>query len=250
MLNTLELATVANAVLKVYGFTAVAHSKNQKTGDIAQTYTGHNSCPLRCPFRTVDGENHGCYGENHGTNFSWRRADNGVLDIDGLKQWVKKNVPAGALLRHNIAGDVATPLSSEINPLLIAELCEAFEHVRAFSYTHCAINTESARILRNARARGFVINASCETFEEVDHALALGVPAVLTVTKFYPKGTKTPAGYRLVPCPAQVRDDKQCANCELCARGERNTVICFEVHGSRGNNAAAAIEEKTITFYK
>lgn len=234
-------------MLSQYSFFATAHSANRKTGDIAQVYTSSNSCPIRCPFL-----NSGCYGKNFGTNFQWRKADNGVLDIDGLRMFAA-GLESGTMVRHNVAGDLSFPGTSRINPALVDELISIYAPYRAYTYTHCAIDDESAAVIRKANACGFVINVSCETMGEVDDAMARGLPAVLAVTKAPEKGAKTPCGHRLILCPAQdpQYDGKgvNCANCQLCTRGQRTVVICFDAHGSRAKAAREAIEQK-IHFAK
>lgn len=224
-------------------FFAVAHSQNIKTGDIPQTYTSHNSCPVRCPFHK-----NGCYADNFGTNFQWKRADNGMT-VTELKKWVEKNTEKGALIRHNVGGDIAIPGTSNVSPLLLGRLLDAFTDRKAYSYTHCEITEENAEFLRYSNSHGFVISFSCETVEEVDKARALGVPAVLTVTEFPTASAVTPEGHFLVPCPAQTHEGMTCKKCRLCANPNRDSVVCFLAHGNQAKKARAAIEQK-ITVYK
>ncbi len=223
---------------------ALAHSKNSKTGDIAQTYSTPDTCPERCPFKC-----NGCYGLGYFTRRQWKRAETEGMYPHQLRQWVLENVPEGALIRHNITGDIAIQGTSEISPLLLGRLLEAFKGRRAWSYTHCEITEENAEFLRVAQDEGFVISFSCETLEEVDRAIDLGCKAVLTVPKF-PEGVLyTPKGRRVVPCPAQVKQGVTCKSCNgLCGSPNRETVVMFEAHGQGKEKACKAIEQK-ITFH-
>jgi hypothetical protein len=44
--------------------------------------------------------------------------------------------------------------------------------------------------------------------------------------------TRTPAGRRVVVCPATQRDDVSCDTCQLCAR-QRDAIVGFPAHGTR-----------------
>lgn len=227
-----------------YKILCIAHSHNAKTGDIAQTYTQKGSCPVCCPFHKS-----GCYGEGYYTNRQWNRAEKDGVYSHQLRQWVLDNTEEGALIRHNVAGDIAIKGTSQISPLLLGDLLKAFAGRKAYSYTHCEINEGNAELLRFAQEEGFVISFSCETVDEVDEAKALGCQAVLTVSEFPTATAVTPDGHFLVPCPAQTHEGMTCKKCRLCANPKRETIIMFKAHGNGAKKACKAIEQK-ITFYK
>lgn len=222
-----------------YKILAIAHSKNQKTGDIAQTYTEKGSCPISCPFHE-----HGCYGKGYFTNRQWNRAAIEGIYPKQLREWVVANTKEGDLIRHNVAGDIAIKGTSDISPLLLGDLLNAFKGRKAYSYTHCTINEDNAEFLRFAQDEGFVISFSCETVEEVDKAKALGCQAVITVEDFSTMPKFTPNGHRIVPCPAQTHKGITCKTCELCPNAKRTTIIAFESHGQFADQAIEAIEQK------
>ena len=224
-------------VIKIY---AVATSTNQKTGNMAQTYTSENTCPARCPFK-----NSGCYAKNYGACFVWARADKYGMDPKDLKAWVEENTNAGDLIRHNVAGDIATPGTSNINGRLLNTLIDAYQGRRAFTYTHCAHTAENFKKIKKAIAAGFVINQSCETLAQVDKTMKAGIPAVIAVTA-ETMTKKTPAGYSIVQCPAQTHDNVSCKTCKLCANAGRKCAISFMVHGSGAKKAAAAINNEIL----
>lgn len=217
----------------------ITRSGNAKTGPIPQTYSARWTCPVRCPFRDS-----GCYADGVRTCKVWDSADGGAraLDLAGLAEALKA-VPPGVLLRHNVAGDCARPGTSELDRPLVADLTEIYAAagVRPYTYTHCAMDAEAAACIRTAAARGFVINASVETTSAADAALDQGVPACITVPDFESMPARTPAGRRIIPCPAQQREDMTCMRCELCARKGRSTVIAFAAHGTRVRAVREAI---------
>jgi hypothetical protein len=86
-------------------------------------------------------------------------------------------------------------------------------------------------LLREANAGGFTVNVSCETITQVDRARALGLPAVL-VAPAVGKGYSTAGGHPLRNCPATQFAHINCANCGICARPDRETVIVFPPHGA------------------
>lgn len=225
-----------------YRFFATPHSANAKTGDIAQTYTNPETCPTRCPFK-----GHGCYAENFGANFQWKRAENG-FDVWALIDWVQANTEEGDLIRHNVAGDICYPNSNDIDPQLVNYLIIAYRGRKAYTYTHAEVNERNAQIVRDATSQGFVISFSCETPEEVDKAFMLGCMAVLTVTKAVEPNATTPNGWRIIQCPNQTHNDVTCKSCALCAR-LRGVVIAFQTHGTRAKKANEAIEQK-ITIHR
>ena len=57
-------------------------------------------------------------------------------------------------------------------------------------------------------------------------------PVVVVLPSSQTANTATPAGRRVVVCPATQRDDVSCATCQLCAR-QRAAIVGFPAHGSR-----------------
>jgi hypothetical protein len=51
----------------------------------------------------------------------------------------------------------------------------------------------------------------------------------------------TPAGRKVVVCPATQRDDVSCATCALCAR-QRDVIVGFPAHGVAKKKAMAAAD--------
>ena len=222
----------------------IAQSSNAKTGNIAQTYSSANTCPDACTFKTYGG----CYGQGYYTLKQWNRtapeapARDNVRTPETLREWIERNTAIGALIRHNVCGDICRPETSDINPNLIVTLSQAFKGRRAYTYTHARKTAKNFEMARRAARRGFVINFSCERIEDADRVIRAGLPAVLAVPAPVEKGAKTPAGNRLIQCPAQTHENINCANCALCARAGRKTIVCFAAHGNKKTLAIKAIE--------
>ena len=218
----------------------VAKSTNRKTGDIPQTYTEEASCPTSCPFK-----GRGCYGEDYGTSFAWRRCSTHGLNLSELMDHVAQLEPR-TLLRHNVAGDMAIPGTDRLDSELVYQLTSIYHAagVMAYAYTHCRLGEEEAWQIKCARERNFVINASCETTQECDKAIDLGVPAVIACVDAEHVPATTPKGRRIVICPNQSHERVTCKSCKLCARGNRKVVVALLAHGIRRKKAREAIAEK------
>lgn len=172
-------------------------SSNAKTGNVIQSYSSRSTCPERCPFK--DGK--GCYAEGLRTSRIWDRCENPkdarfISNEKELKlaltsfllERAYKDPRVKVLFRHNVAGDIARKGTSTIDANIVKALSNAVEFANSiftgnfsgYTYTHCEISAGSAKVIHEAASKGFLINASCETVEEVIHAKGLGVDAVIT----------------------------------------------------------------------
>lgn len=231
-------------------------SSNLKTGNIVQTYSTPESCPVRCPFKGS-----GCYGENFHTRCQWARAENASDPrfIGCAAEMAAALMNAAALrregeilFRHNVAGDIAAPGTSEIDAAVLGEIDAAINEanlwlkhagrrVLGYTYTHCEIDDYAAALIS---AADIVINASCETAAECKNAAEHGVPSAMACADIDAAKTALKAeGLNGVQCPAQTRDTN-CDKCRLCARKTRKSVILFALHGNGAKKAARAIEIK------
>ena len=232
-------------------------SSNQKTGNVIQSYSPASTCPARCPFKKA-----GCYGESYHTARQWARADkaedpravNGAAGVAAALISAAAKRPEGVILfRHNVAGDIARPGTSEIDADALSELSNGVDKanealrvigrsVLAYTYTHCEITEESADAVRAAH---IVVNVSCETPKECTAAVSRGLPAVMScVDPAAAKAALKAKGLKAVQCPAQLHDGINCEKCRLCARRNRAAVVLFAVHGNGAKKAARAISIK------
>lgn len=216
---------------------AVPKSGNAKTGAIAATYTGTDRTCTGCPHKGTGS----CYYESgfrtRGLN---ERLNSAARDqkasrlriakaearaIDGLLTSGKvKHRP----LRIHVGGDAPTPEAAR----LIAGAARRYsERVEAPAYTY----THAWRDVPRDAWQGVSVLASVETVEDAKLALARGYAPAIIVDHFDGNRASTVDGIRLIPCPAQTRDDVSCADCKLCMRADtlvaNRSAVAFAAHG-------------------
>lgn len=201
-------------------------SANKKTGPIPVTTSEQSSCAPTCPFIGK-----GCYAKQGPLALHWRKVSDGSRGTDwqGLCDFVQA-LPDKQLWRHNQAGDLPHILG-DINPAMLAHLVVANTGKRGYTYTHHVLNEHNVELIERANRQGFTINASTESLSAADQAMALGIPATVVVANDRPVASHTPAGNKVVVCPAQERDIS-CAECKLCANAKRTCVVAFKAHGT------------------
>lgn len=198
---------------------------NRKTGPIPTTRSPASTCPDSCGLK-----GNGCYAENAPLVWAW--TDDAVkgCDFDALLMKIRK-IPAGSLWRHNEAGD----LDFETLERLVA----ANSGRRGFTYTHHVPTQNPRRLaeLRAANANGFTINLSADNGQIADRYVALGLPTVVVLPMSAENVSYTPAGNKVVACPAEKSEKVTCATCGLCQIADRPYIIGFRAHGSRKKTA-------------
>ena len=205
----------------------IPHSQNKKTGNISQTYSACNTCPVSCPFK-----GHGCYGENFTTKIHWKKANCTEKTLaDSMAEKGHSKV-----VRHNVAGDMCKPGTSELDTALIRNLIKAWKamKVTAYTYTHADKVPMNFQLIHKAAEQGFVINMSCETLGQVIECRENHVPAVLAVYEWTAKDkvTRRIDGITFRRCPATYDKNMTCRDCGKCWKKNRKEVIVFPVHGN------------------
>lgn len=205
-------------------------SSNVKTGPIPVTTSSADTCPSACPFK-----DNGCYANSGKLKMHWDKvsnADKRAIDILELCEEIS-NSPSGQLWRHNQAGDLPG-IDNDIDALSIADIVEANVGKRGYTYTHKPMdNDKNISIVKLSNQAGFTINLSSNNLEHADKLLALGIaPVVTIVDDDADKVHTTPAGNKVLVCPAQTSDTMTCAKCGLCANSKRNFIIGFKTHGN------------------
>lgn len=208
-------------------------SANAKTGPIPVSTTSALSCSDTCPFK-----DNGCYAESGPLALHWRAVTAGERGLtwpefcDAIAQ-----LPDGQLWRHNQAGDLPG-IGDYINPAAMQLLIDANKGRRGFTYTHKPTTPENLELIRAANAAGFTVNLSANNLAHADILADTGAGPVVTVLPTNaPAKMMTPAGRPVITCPAQTRDDVSCADCQLCARADRPTIIGFLAHGTGAKKA-------------
>ena len=210
-------------------------SRNSKTGPIPVTTTSEDSCPPSCPLKDM-----GCYAKQGPLGAMWRALSSTVAG-DTFKNgrgnvqtftWSQlctkiAELPIGTLWRHNQAGDLPGQ-GDRIDRWSLNALVKANSGKRGFTYTHKPLNsTNAAAAIAAANERGFTVNLSADNLAEADQLADAAIGPVVVVLPDTIQGNAeihTPAGRRVVVCPATYRDDTSCSKlsqakgCELCQR--------------------------------
>lgn len=206
-------------------------SNNVKTGPIPVSTTAASTCPPTC------GQYHTCYAKFGPLMMHWGRVSSGERG----EEWEDfcsriKRLPKNQLWRHAQAGDL--PGNGEhIDATALNMLVEANRGKRGFTYTHYPLDgVHNLLCIEEANRKGFTVNVSCDSLTQSDRVTditdapqAVVLPSTITV-----KSLSTPAGRKVVVCPATYRLDMKCFNCGICydASSDR-AVIGFPAHGTK-----------------
>jgi hypothetical protein len=199
-------------------------SSNSKTGPIPVSTTSKQSCPPDCGQRSE------CYADRSFLGMHWSQVTAGARGTD----WPTfcesvEQLPDEQLWRHNQAGDLP-PAGKTVDPVKLGQLVHANKGKRGFTYSHWK-DDESIAWFAHANAWGFTVNLSADTISEADRLHGRGSPVVVVVASTVTQNFTTPAGHRVVICPATQRDDVNCSTCQLCQR-QRDAIVAFPAHGS------------------
>lgn len=205
----------------------IPKSANSKTGPIPVTYSQRETCPESCPHYRTD-----CYAEDFYTRMVWDKVPQRGGTLADLCASIAA-LPDGTLWRHNVAGDLPG-LGESIDAAALGEIVRANIGKRGFTYTHKHGSAENLDWVRHANAWGFTVNLSADDAGHADDLMDTGAgPVCAIVPMDTPEHSYTPAGRRIVVCPAQTRDDVTCETCGLCQRAYRAVIVGFRAHGTR-----------------
>lgn len=212
----------------------VMESSNVKTGPMPVTTSSPSTCPKSCGWY-----GQGCYAEYHFIGHYWRLVPKQGLTWEDFCARVAA-LPEGTLWRHNEAGDLPGR-NEDVDPILLRQLVQANTGRRGFTYTHKKTPL-ALKLAWFATVRGFTVNISCDTLEEVDALYGSG-PCTVTIPSYERRSTfLTKAGHRVTICPAQLKEGVTCQSCKLCAVGHRKTVVAFRAHGQQ----SAGMDERLV----
>jgi hypothetical protein len=204
-------------------------SMNAKTGPIPVSTSTATNCPPSCPFnKTSEG---GCYAETGPLALHWRKVTQGLRGLvwSAFCDEISR-LPKGQLWRHNQAGDLAGN-GEYIDAHKLAELTQANKGRRGFTYTHKHTTDENVEAIRCANAHGFTVNLSANNLAHADKLADLKAgPVVCVLPSNQTENTTTPAGRKVVICPATFREHTSCATCGLCQK-QREAIVGFPAHG-------------------
>ena len=215
-------------------------SSNVKTGPIPVSTSSAATCPPTCPFNNSQG----CYAGSGPLALHWRKITDGTRG-DQFAEFLDKiqALPNGQLWRHNQAGDLPGN-GIEIDGAALGDLVKVNFNKRGFTYTHYDPSIgDNAKYIKGANQFGFTINLSANTPAHADELSALNIGPVVTVLPAdQVENTLTPAGRKIVVCPATIREDVSCSTCKLCAVTDRTVIIGFPVHGTQKKRAARVFD--------
>jgi hypothetical protein len=215
-------------------------SNNAKTGKIPVSTSSADTCPKTC------GQFETCYAKTGPLALHWKKITAGARGTN-LREFTAaiEALPAGQLWRHNQAGDL--PGTNEtIDAGALAKLVKANIGKRGFSYTHKKMNAKNAAAVKHANANGFTVNLSADTLKQADTLKAQNIgPVVVVLPANVTTNQTTPAGHKVVICPATNRNNVTCASCKLCAWPGRQVIIGFPAHGSKKNQVKSDLIQIT-----
>ena len=214
-------------------------SNNKKVGKIPVSTTSASTCPAICPFNHAN--EGGCYANAGPLAMHWAKVTDGNRgDTWSVFTGKIANLKEGQLWRHNQAGDWAgdgNTLDAKAN----FQLSEANKGKRGWTYTHYDVinNKHNANVVEQMVRDGFVVNLSGNNLTHADELYDTRVAPVTTVLPSdQMTNTVTPKGRKVVVCPAVVKDDVSCEDCQLCAR-LRDAIVGFPAHGNGKKKADA-----------
>jgi hypothetical protein len=198
--------------------------------------TEASSCPDDCLLKLTNS----CYAKHSKLAIHWKKVTPGERggtwaefceSVAGFKD--------GQLWRHNQAGDLPG-VNMSVDAVELAQLVHANKGKRGFTYTHKYTLPENLMAIRAANAGGFTINLSANTLAQADTlADTKAGPVVVILPSDQTANTATPAGRKVVVCPATIRDDVTCAKCGLCQKANRTCIVGFPAHGNGKAKATA-----------
>jgi len=155
-------------------------------------------------------------------------------------------LPKGQLWRHNQVGDLPSVSNDNesIDLAMTKRLAKANRGRKGFTYTHKdPLREENDIAIKEANGLGFTVNLSANSLVQADEYASLGIaPVVVTLTSDAPKISFTPAGRKVIVCPAQQIDSLDCASCGLCQKSERSMIIGFRAHGVKKKALSLRLE--------
>jgi len=217
-------------------------SSNVKTGPIPVSTSHKDTCPDACPLKAK-----GCYASGGPSNIHWKAVTEGKRGTDwGHFLLAVRAIRKGSLWRHNQAGDLPGFKTfngvDTLDASKVGELVRANKGRKGFTYTHYnvigghgdTVANLNREVIKSANIEGFTVNLSGNNMQHADELKALNIAPVVVIMPLAednPKVRYTPAGNKVVRCPAEYNDKVSCATCGLCQVSQRYYIIGFTAHG-------------------
>jgi hypothetical protein len=205
-------------------------SHNKKTGPIPVSTTDKSTCPPSCGYFEE------CYAKFGNLRYHWNTVNTGERGVtwDEFCDEISR-LPKNQLWRHNQAGDLPGDGVS-IDPIALDQLILANKGRRGFTYSHYPLTPHNLQKIERSGQEGFTINLSCDSLAISDSLIGkTTAPKVVVLPSSETrKSFLSPAGEKIVVCPATYRDDVMCFNCGVCQdRSANRAVIGFPAHGTK-----------------
>lgn len=214
------------------GILLVKKSGNAKTGFVGASYRKvGDTCPSTCSHLVSKG----CYALTSFTGMHQRNATPDPFDGMAYHAFITALTPKqlakiGNTVRLHVSGDFF--FEDKIDELYVRGVKLAHidnPNVLGYTYTHRFQDFGEYNWPDN-----LVINASCDTLEDIKTAQALGWPTVTTTGPSDTRKRWEQDGVTFLTCPAQTAGIT-CAVCRLCMKKERKFTIAFRAHGATKN---------------
>lgn len=211
-------------------YSLTINSSNAKTGiGVAVSTSTALTCPDTCSFKAK-----GCYASAGPLAIHWRAISEGKRG-GTWAEFIRSvlSLPIGWKFRHNQAGDLPGE-NLAIDTFKLAELSSAVKtrKLQAWTYTHKPLTSANVNAIKGAIDDGFVINASADNLTQADEKKAMGLPTVVVLPHDASDTLQTPAGNKVVVCPAQNKENVSCSSCMLCHKASRSVIVGFKAHGT------------------
>jgi hypothetical protein len=149
--------------------------------------------------------------------------------------YIVRSLEPGAFWRHNVAGDLPSNNRVTIDRNALDAIVAANADRRGFTFTHYDVlnNLANRQAIEHANKNGFTINLSGNSLEHADLLADLRVaPVTVILPADSKRNTRTPKGRTVVICPNTTHGITS-ADCGLCARSLRSTIIGFPATGGQ-----------------
>lgn len=213
------------------GIKTVEVSGNAKIGFMGATYRKvGETCPSTCSHLLSKS----CYALSSFTGMHQRNAVRDAFDgmtyydfIKTLSESPKKLAKIRNTVRLHVSGDFFFGDEIDtayVNGVKLAH--ETFKNILGYTYTHRYSDFGAYNWPEN-----LVVNASCDTVQDIKTAQALGWPTVTTTNANDTRKRWEQDGVTFVTCPAQTAN-LTCDQCRLCMKKDRKFTVAFRAHGA------------------
>jgi len=211
-------------------------SRNEKTGPMYVSTQAKGTCWTGCAYY-----NAGCYADGGPLGMHWAKVSDGRRG-GTFEEFIAavEALPPIAPWRYGQAGDLPGE-NEKIDRRKLRRLVRANNRRPSIAYTHKPVldNVAHQIAIWEANQGSFTINLSGNDLSHADALADLDIaPVVVVLPRDATSNTVTPAGRKVVVCPATQRDDVTCVKCMLCAR-QRDFIIGFPAHGVSAKRADA-----------